>query len=98
MTNHASRFIFHEPSGRRWRRLRRSGLIAGILIAAATALSMASILISPQLPVVNVANVADLPHLMRARPVPRYAMRQASTLAELPVGAMNDRPAPTRLV
>jgi hypothetical protein len=98
MTNHASRFIFHEPSGRRWRRLRRSGLIAGILIASATALSMASILISPQLPVVDVADVADLPHLMRARPVPHYAVTQASTLADLPNGALTDRPASTRLV
>lgn len=59
---------------------------------------MASILISPQLPVVDVADVADLPHLMRARPVPHYAVTQASTLADLPNGALTDRPASTRLV
>jgi cellulose synthase/poly-beta-1,6-N-acetylglucosamine synthase-like glycosyltransferase/peptidoglycan/xylan/chitin deacetylase (PgdA/CDA1 family)/spore germination protein YaaH len=98
MKNDSPHFIFHEPSGQRWRRLRRSGLIAGIVLGFATALIVASVLISPQLPAVNVASVVDLPHLMRARPVPRYVTTQASTLADVRVEALTDRPTPTRLV
>jgi cellulose synthase/poly-beta-1,6-N-acetylglucosamine synthase-like glycosyltransferase/peptidoglycan/xylan/chitin deacetylase (PgdA/CDA1 family)/spore germination protein YaaH len=97
MKKYAPDFIFHEPSGQRWRRLRRTGLIAAIVLGFAAAVTVASVVISPQLPVVNVANVAARPHLMHARWVPRYAMIQASTLAELPLGAPTGTPA-TRLL
>jgi peptidoglycan-N-acetylglucosamine deacetylase len=53
--------IFYDPGGRRWRRVRRTWLALAVLITCLAAIFIASVLINPALPSLNIRPVAALP-------------------------------------
>lgn len=83
-------FIFHDPSGRRWTRLRRILQLSAVLAGAAIILLGLAILSSPQLPklglgaVAHVGNLAEVKSIISgqraARNVPFSLAREKSKL------------------
>jgi len=62
--------VFHDPEGRRWRRVRRTWLALAILLTSVAAIFIASVLANPVLPSFNLRPVASLPHTADLKPKP----------------------------
>lgn len=62
-------FIFHDPTGKRWARLRRLLQVAGVLAAVALVLLGLSILTSPQLPALGLGSVAHVANFTEVRSI-----------------------------
>jgi len=60
--------VFHDPEGRRWRRVRRAGLATSIIVTALAAIFIASVLANPVLPRLNLRQLAGLPHTANLKP------------------------------
>ena len=60
--------VFHDPDGRRWRRVRRAGLATSIIATALAAIFIASVLANPVLPRLNLRQLAGLPHIANLKP------------------------------
>ena len=60
-------FVFHEPSGRRWRRFRYAILGAGVLCALLAGLTLVSVVVIPELPTLAFTAGAHGPHVIRTR-------------------------------
>src|SRR5262245_44512669 len=69
VTDTHSAFIFHEASGRRWRRLRRGAQFAAVVLTVALLLALLSVVRKPELPPVTVTIGNYLPHMPKARPL-----------------------------
>ncbi|HJT65943.1 MAG TPA: glycosyltransferase [Pyrinomonadaceae bacterium] len=54
--------VFHDPGGRRWRRVRRAWLAVSVLVTALAILFIASVLANPVLPSFNLRPISVLPH------------------------------------
>jgi len=62
--------VFHDPDGRRWRRVRRLWLATSIIVTALAAIFIASVLANPVLPRLNLRQLAVLPHTANLKPKP----------------------------
>ncbi len=62
--------VFSDPSKRRWRRVSRTSLVVGALVSAAAALFVASVLVNPLLPQLNIRALENLPHASDTKPQP----------------------------
>jgi cellulose synthase/poly-beta-1,6-N-acetylglucosamine synthase-like glycosyltransferase/peptidoglycan/xylan/chitin deacetylase (PgdA/CDA1 family)/spore germination protein YaaH len=60
--------IFYDPAGRRWRRVRRTWLTLAVLVTAVAAVFIASMLVTPILPVFNLRPVLPRPDLKPPTP------------------------------
>ena len=60
--------VFHDPDGRRWRRVRRLWLATSIIVTALAAIFIASVLANPVLPRLNLRQLAVLPHTANLKP------------------------------
>ena len=54
--------VFHDPGGRRWRRVRRAWLAVSVLVTGLAILFIASVLANPVLPSFNLKAISVLPH------------------------------------
>ncbi len=79
-------FVFHEPTGRRWRRFRRAILSTAIVCSLLAGLTLVSVVISPELPSLGLPAVAHGPHLLRTRNI-ASGDRAASSVHPLEPGA-----------
>jgi peptidoglycan-N-acetylglucosamine deacetylase len=62
--------VFHDPYGRRWRRVRRLWLAVSIIVTALAVIFIASVLANPVLPKFNLRALANLPHSVDLKPKP----------------------------
>src|SRR6186997_2039843 len=62
--------VFHDPHGRRWRRVRRIWLALSVLVTALAIMFIASVLANPVLPTFNLKPIASLPHSADLKPKP----------------------------
>ncbi|MGH9882127.1 MAG: glycosyl hydrolase family 18 protein, partial [Pyrinomonadaceae bacterium] len=62
--------VFHDPSGRRWRRVRLTWLALAIVLTSLAAIFIASVLANPVLPSFNLRPLANLPHSADIKPKP----------------------------
>ncbi|HEY6118487.1 MAG TPA: polysaccharide deacetylase family protein, partial [Pyrinomonadaceae bacterium] len=62
--------VFYDPAGRRWRRVRRTWLALAVFVTALTAIFIASVLVNPLLPHLNLRPIAALPHPKDINPKP----------------------------
>jgi cellulose synthase/poly-beta-1,6-N-acetylglucosamine synthase-like glycosyltransferase/peptidoglycan/xylan/chitin deacetylase (PgdA/CDA1 family) len=62
--------VFHDPGGRRWRRVRLLWLAISILVTALAAVFIASVIANPVLPSLNLKAIASLPHATDLNPKP----------------------------
>ena len=62
--------VFHDPHGRRWRRVRRVWLAISIIVTALAAIFIASVFANPVLPNFNLKALASLPHSVDLKPKP----------------------------
>ncbi len=62
--------VFHDPHGRRWRRVRRIWLALAVIITALAIMFIASVLANPVLPTFNLRPIASLPHSADLKPKP----------------------------
>src|SRR5256885_1951100 len=62
--------VFHDPYGRRWRRVRRLWLAVSIIVTAVAVIFIASVLANPVLPKFNLRALASLPHSVDLKPQP----------------------------
>jgi cellulose synthase/poly-beta-1,6-N-acetylglucosamine synthase-like glycosyltransferase/peptidoglycan/xylan/chitin deacetylase (PgdA/CDA1 family)/spore germination protein YaaH len=62
--------VFHDPHGRRWRRVRRIWLAISIIVTALAAIFIASVFANPVLPNFNLKALASLPHSVDLKPKP----------------------------
>jgi cellulose synthase/poly-beta-1,6-N-acetylglucosamine synthase-like glycosyltransferase/peptidoglycan/xylan/chitin deacetylase (PgdA/CDA1 family)/spore germination protein YaaH len=62
--------VFHDPHGRRWRRVRRIWLAISIIVTALAAIFIASVLANPVLPNFRLKALASLPHSVDLKPKP----------------------------
>jgi peptidoglycan-N-acetylglucosamine deacetylase len=60
--------VFHDPHGRRWRRVRRIWLAISILVTALAAIFIASVFANPVLPNFKLRALASLPHSVDLKP------------------------------
>ena len=60
--------VFYDPAGRRWRRVRRTWLALAVLVTLVSAIFIASMLINPVLPFIDIRPVASLPHTADIKP------------------------------
>lgn len=60
--------VFHDPEGRRWRRVRRTGLALSIIATAVAAIFIASVLARPVLPGLNLRAISGFPHAIDLKP------------------------------
>jgi len=60
--------VFYDPAGRRWRRVRRTWLALAVMVTAMAAIFIASVLVNPVLPSLNVRQVASLPNTADIKP------------------------------
>ncbi|HKP46344.1 MAG TPA: glycosyltransferase [Pyrinomonadaceae bacterium] len=60
--------VFYDPAGRRWRRVRRTWLALAVVVTAVTGVFVASVLVNPVLPSLNVRPVATLPNSADIKP------------------------------
>ena len=54
--------VFHDPGGRRWRRVRRAWLAVSVLVTGLAIVFIASVLANPVLPSFNLKPISVLPH------------------------------------
>ena len=54
--------VFHDPVGRRWRRVRRSGWSFAVAASLLGGLLILSVLVNPLLPRLNLKSAGSLPH------------------------------------
>jgi cellulose synthase/poly-beta-1,6-N-acetylglucosamine synthase-like glycosyltransferase/peptidoglycan/xylan/chitin deacetylase (PgdA/CDA1 family)/spore germination protein YaaH len=88
-------FIFHEPSGRRWRTFRRAALATAAVGALAAGLTLASVVIRPELPPLGLMAAVPGTHLLRTRnivPSAGLAGHHLRTAPEPAVGAAGEQP------
>lgn len=62
--------VFHDPGGRRWRRVRRAWLALSIIVTALAVVFIASVLANPALPSLNLRQLAGLPRSADLKPKP----------------------------
>ena len=62
--------VFHDPHGRRWRRVRRIWLAISIIVTALAAIFIASVFANPVLPNFKLKALASLPHSVDLKPKP----------------------------
>lgn len=62
-------FIFHDPSGKRWARFRRTLQVSVVVVAIAAILIGLSVLTSPQLPTLGLGSVAHVGNLAEVRSI-----------------------------
>ncbi|HXS00819.1 MAG TPA: glycosyl hydrolase family 18 protein, partial [Pyrinomonadaceae bacterium] len=62
--------VFHDPHGRRWRRVRRIWLGLSIVITGLAVVFIASVLANPVLPKFNLRQIPSLPHSADLKPKP----------------------------
>jgi peptidoglycan-N-acetylglucosamine deacetylase len=60
--------VFHDPGGRRWRRVRRTWLALSVLVTALAIVFIASVLANPVLPSFNLKAIASLPNSADLKP------------------------------
>lgn len=60
--------VFHDPGGRRWRRVRRAWLALSIVVTALAAIFIASVLANPALPSLNLRQLSGLPRTADLKP------------------------------
>ncbi len=70
MLSSADSPIFYDPAGRRWRRVRRTWFALAVMVTSLAAVFIASVLVNPVLPSLNVRAVAGLPHTADIKPRP----------------------------
>ncbi|MEP6922193.1 MAG: glycosyltransferase [bacterium] len=70
--------IFFDPAGRRWRRTRRVGLSSAVLVTTLAGIFIASVLVNPLLPHLNLRPIAGLPHETDLKPKPLITVRNPS--------------------
>jgi cellulose synthase/poly-beta-1,6-N-acetylglucosamine synthase-like glycosyltransferase/peptidoglycan/xylan/chitin deacetylase (PgdA/CDA1 family)/spore germination protein YaaH len=62
--------VFYDPRGRRWRHVRRTYLVVGVIVTAITAVFIASVLSSPLLPSINLRPLPNMPRTSDLKPQP----------------------------
>jgi cellulose synthase/poly-beta-1,6-N-acetylglucosamine synthase-like glycosyltransferase/peptidoglycan/xylan/chitin deacetylase (PgdA/CDA1 family)/spore germination protein YaaH len=62
--------VFYDPAGRRWRRVRRTWLALAVIVTALAGIFIASVLVNPALPSLNVRPLASLPNTADIKPKP----------------------------
>jgi len=62
--------VFHDPHGRRWRRVRRIWLAISIIVTALAAIFIASVFANPVLPNFKLRQLASLPRSVDLKPKP----------------------------
>jgi cellulose synthase/poly-beta-1,6-N-acetylglucosamine synthase-like glycosyltransferase/peptidoglycan/xylan/chitin deacetylase (PgdA/CDA1 family)/spore germination protein YaaH len=70
--------VFYDPLGRRWRTVRRTYLALGIAVTAITAIFIASVLVNPLLPRLNLRPLQNLPQTYRIKPQPPAVLQNPS--------------------
>ena len=60
--------VFHDPEGRRWRRVKRTWLALAIVVTALAVLFIVSVLASPALPKFKLREIVSLPHREDLKP------------------------------
>ncbi|HEU4714671.1 MAG TPA: glycosyltransferase [Pyrinomonadaceae bacterium] len=66
--SHPGSPVFHDPGGRRWRRVRRAWLALSIVVTALAVIFIASVLANPALPSLNLRQLAGLPRSADLKP------------------------------
>ncbi|HEX6719649.1 MAG TPA: glycosyltransferase [Pyrinomonadaceae bacterium] len=78
--------VFHDPEGRRWRRVRRIWLALSVLVTALAIIFIASVFANPVLPNFNLKPIASLPHSADLKPkvpnVPANPSERKATKAQ----------------
>ena len=59
-TDHAKSFVFYDPTGKRWARIRRVLQTAGLIFAVGLAILFLVVITGPQLPALGLPAVAPL--------------------------------------
>jgi peptidoglycan-N-acetylglucosamine deacetylase len=62
--------VFHDPDGRRWRRVRRIWLAISVIVTGLAVIFIASVLANPVLPSFNLRPLPSLPHSVELKPKP----------------------------
>jgi peptidoglycan-N-acetylglucosamine deacetylase len=70
--------VFYDPAGRRWRRVRRTWLALAVIVTTLAGIFIASVLVNPVLPSLNVRQVASLPSSADIKPKPPRIPRNPS--------------------
>src|SRR4029450_12877652 len=60
--------VFHDPEGRRWRRVKRTWLALAILVTTLAAIFIFSVLANPALPTFKLRQLGTLPHAADLKP------------------------------
>lgn len=60
--------VFHDPEGRRWRRVKRTWIFLSILVTCVAAVFIASVLANPALPSFNLRQLNNLPRTADIKP------------------------------
>ena len=60
--------VFHDPEGRRWRRVKRTYLFLAVVVTALAAVFIASVLANPALPTFNLRQLSSLPRVADLKP------------------------------
>src|SRR5947209_9346330 len=63
------RFIFHDPTGRRWTRVRHGLRVAAIVVCVLAAVLMLAILTAPQVPALGLGSVAHVANSEEVRSI-----------------------------
>jgi len=72
--------VFHDPQGRRWRRVRRTWLALSIVVTALAAIFIASVFARPVLPGFNLKELKPRPPSLPANPSERKATKAEADL------------------
>ena len=62
--------VFHDPHGRRWRRVRRAWLVLSVLVTALAIVFIVSVFANPVLPSFNLRPIPNLPRTTDLKPKP----------------------------
>jgi hypothetical protein len=77
----ASEFpVFHDPLGRRWRRIRRIWLAVSVIVTALAVIFIASVFAKPVLPGFNLKALKPKPPNIPANPTERKARKAQADL------------------
>src|SRR4030095_4231159 len=60
--------VFHDPEGRRWRRVKRTYLFLAVIVTGLVAVFIASVLANPVLPSFNLRQLSSLPRTADLKP------------------------------
>ncbi|HEX3282497.1 MAG TPA: glycosyltransferase [Pyrinomonadaceae bacterium] len=78
--------VFYDPAGRRWRRVRRTWLALAVIVTALAGIFIASVLVNPALPSLNVRQLGGLPNSADIKPkqpsVPKNPSEQKARKAQ----------------